>query len=154
MSEATHLEPPLNRYGGMNPEFVKAVWNKRREMERGEAQRRLAEHRRARSQMKKIVASYSSRQIIEPSTTISAEKIIKEGAIASGFSVDDIKGERRFIPLVRVRQALYAQVYLECPHLSLPHIGMKFGGRDHTTILHALKKLGVYGKRHSSSKAA
>ncbi len=41
----------------------------------------------------------------------------------------------------RPRQiAMYAIRQL-CPHMSLPHIGRLFGGRDHTTVLHGVKKI-------------
>jgi len=42
---------------------------------------------------------------------------------------------------VRPRQiAMYAIRQL-CLHMSLPHIGRLLGGRDHTTILHGVKKI-------------
>ncbi len=28
-----------------------------------------------------------------------------------------------------------------CPHMSLPHIGRLLGGRDHTTVLHGVRKI-------------
>lgn len=41
----------------------------------------------------------------------------------------------------RPRQiAMYAIRQL-CPHMSLPHIGRLLGGRDHSTVLHGVKKI-------------
>jgi chromosomal replication initiation ATPase DnaA len=37
-----------------------------------------------------------------------------------------------------------AEIYVQCPGMSLPEIGRMFGGRDHTTVIHAIKKLGVW----------
>lgn len=79
---------------------------------------------------------------------ITAEQIIAAGAVRSGFTVEEIKGQSRVRPLVAVRQYLMVKVSDECPWLSLPVIGRIFGGRDHTTVLHAINKLG--GRRASN----
>lgn len=48
---------------------------------------------------------------------------------------------RRNRDVVRPRQiAMYAIREL-CPHMSLPAIGRMLGGRDHTTVLHAVRKI-------------
>lgn len=49
--------------------------------------------------------------------------------------------KRKFI--VPARDTLILEVKLAYPHLSLPQIGRIFGGRDHTTIIHSLRKLGI-----------
>lgn len=57
-----------------------------------------------------------------------------------GIKLVDLNGERRSRHLARPRQAA---MYL-CKHLttkSLPDIGRAFGGRDHTTVLHAVRKV-------------
>lgn len=48
--------------------------------------------------------------------------------------------ERRTAPVVRARQiAMYLAKTMTCR--SLPEIGRRFGGRDHTTVLHAVRKI-------------
>lgn len=52
---------------------------------------------------------------------------------------------RREVVLAR-DQAIY-EVADAFPWMSLPHLGRIFGGRDHTTILHALRKSGGIAHR-------
>lgn len=64
-----------------------------------------------------------------------------QNAICKAFGVyrSDLLSNRRTMPVVRVRQAAMAL----CKHLtllSLPAIGKAFGGRDHTTVLHAVRR--------------
>jgi hypothetical protein len=54
------------------------------------------------------------------------------------ISMTDILSPRRMAKIVRPRQiAMYLCKHLT-PH-SLPQIGRRFGGRDHTTVLHAVR---------------
>ena len=71
---------------------------------------------------------------------VSAEDIIIAAAAAYGFSVDDLRSPSRRQPLVLSRQvAMY--LCREQTDLSLPKIGALFGGRDHTTVMHAIDKV-------------
>ncbi len=71
---------------------------------------------------------------------VSAEDIINATAAAYGFSPDDLRSPSRRQPLVLSRQvAMY--VCREQTDLSLPKIGALFGGRDHTTVMHAIEKV-------------
>lgn len=54
----------------------------------------------------------------------------------------DVAGLPRHKQTVRVRQLLMYEVHIRYPKLSLGQIGALFGGRDHTTVLHAIKKHG------------
>ena len=58
----------------------------------------------------------------------------------TGVSLVGIASDRRQAPLVRARQIA---CWLMRAHtlLSFPQIGAKLGGRDHTTILHAVRKI-------------
>jgi hypothetical protein len=56
------------------------------------------------------------------------------------MSGTELMASRRFRPTVRARQVA---MYL-CKKLttrSLPEIGRRFGGRDHTTVLHAVRQI-------------
>jgi len=56
------------------------------------------------------------------------------------FSIEDLKGKSRQRPLVTARQiAMY--VFRELTDLSYPAIAREFGGRDHTTVIHAVEKI-------------
>lgn len=68
--------------------------------------------------------------------------ILDEAAEQFGFSVDELKSKHRQRPLVTARQiAMY--VMRELTELSYPNIAREFGGRDHTTVIHAVEKVGA-----------
>jgi chromosomal replication initiation ATPase DnaA len=55
-------------------------------------------------------------------------------------SLEDLRGHSRSRVLVNARQvAMY--LCRELTDLSLPRIGQAFGGRDHTTVMHADRKI-------------
>ena len=57
-----------------------------------------------------------------------------------GFTVEDLTGKSRSRPLVTARQiAMY--VLRQLTNFSYPAIGREFGGRDHTTVMHAVTKI-------------
>ncbi|MDP3969014.1 MAG: chromosomal replication initiator protein DnaA [Nocardioides sp.] len=71
---------------------------------------------------------------------ITAALIIAQTAAYFGLSIDDLCGSSRSRVLVTARQiAMY--LCRELTELSLPKIGQQFGGRDHTTVMHADKKI-------------
>ena len=53
----------------------------------------------------------------------------------------EVQGIRRTRHLIPPRQRCMYEVYKQRPDLSLPAVGKIFGGRDHTTILHAVHKV-------------
>jgi chromosomal replication initiator protein len=62
--------------------------------------------------------------------------------VANHYNVSraDILSSRRTATVVRPRQiAMYLAKSLTLR--SLPEIGRRFGGRDHTTVLHAVRKI-------------
>lgn len=58
-----------------------------------------------------------------------------------GVSVNDLMSSRRTGGVVRPRQIAMYLAKTMTPR-SLPEIGRRFGGRDHTTVLHAVRKIG------------
>jgi chromosomal replication initiator protein len=57
-----------------------------------------------------------------------------------GFSVEELCGPNRRRPLVTARQvSMY--VFRELTDFSYPAIGREFGGRDHSTVMHAVDKI-------------
>ena len=66
--------------------------------------------------------------------------IMDETAAFYGVTVDDLQGASRTRHLSTARQvAIY--IAREITELSLPKIGEAFGGRDHTTVMHAERKI-------------
>ena len=67
-------------------------------------------------------------------------QMLDEIAEILGFEVEALKGKSRQRPLVTGRQiAMY--VFREQTDLSYPSIARLFGGRDHTTVIHAVEKI-------------
>ena len=71
---------------------------------------------------------------------ISIENIQKTVAEFYSIRVSDLKSKRRNRQIVRPRQ-IAMSIAKELTSLSLPDIGDAFGGRDHTTVIHACKKV-------------
>ncbi len=71
---------------------------------------------------------------------ITADQIMVSTADYFGVSLEDLRGHSRSRVLVNARQvAMY--LCRELTELSLPRIGQAFGGRDHTTVMHADRKI-------------
>jgi len=71
---------------------------------------------------------------------ISIDNIQKTVADFYSIRVADLKSKKRTRQIVRPRQVAMA-LAKELTNLSLPDIGDAFGGRDHTTVIHACKKV-------------
>ncbi len=68
------------------------------------------------------------------------DELLSEIAVILGYSVEALRGKSRQRPLVTARQtAMY--VFRELTDLSYPAIARLFGGRDHTTVIHAVDKI-------------
>jgi len=71
---------------------------------------------------------------------ITPEMILEATAASYGFSIEAICGPSRTRPLVTARQvAMY--LVRELTDYSYPAIARVFGGRDHTTVIHAVDKI-------------
>ncbi|HEX7738911.1 MAG TPA: chromosomal replication initiator protein DnaA [Marmoricola sp.] len=74
----------------------------------------------------------------EPEVT--AGLIIAQTASYFGYSIEDLCGPSRTRALVTARQiAMY--LCRELTQMSLPKIGQQFGGRDHTTVMNAERRI-------------
>ncbi|HVF65155.1 MAG TPA: chromosomal replication initiator protein DnaA [Casimicrobiaceae bacterium] len=79
---------------------------------------------------------------------ISIENIQKTVADYYKIRVTDMHSKKRTRALARPRQiAMY--LAKELTQLSLPEIGQNFGGRDHTTVLHACRTIAKLRETHS-----
>jgi len=73
-------------------------------------------------------------------TQINTGMIMAQTAAYFGLTIDDLCGQSRTHVLVTARQiAMY--LVRELTDLSLPKIGQQFGNRDHTTVMHADRKI-------------
>jgi chromosomal replication initiator protein len=71
---------------------------------------------------------------------VSVERIQEAVIERFGISLQELTGDRRSQSIVYPRQvAMY--LCRELTDSSLPKIGKKFGGRDHTTVIHATSKI-------------
>jgi chromosomal replication initiator protein len=71
---------------------------------------------------------------------ITSATIMAQTSAYFGLSMEDLCGSSRSRVLVTARQiAMY--LCRELTDLSLPKIGQQFGGRDHTTVMHADRKI-------------
>ncbi len=71
---------------------------------------------------------------------ITVEDIQKQVAEYYNIKVSDMHSARRSVTIARPRQiAMYLAKQLTTK--SLPEIGRKFGGKDHTTVMHGVKRI-------------
>lgn len=76
----------------------------------------------------------------DEASQITASSVIAQTAAYFGLTIEDLCGASRSRVLVTARQiAMY--LCRELTDLSLPKIGAQFGGRDHTTVMHANRKI-------------
>jgi chromosomal replication initiator protein len=71
---------------------------------------------------------------------VTIDEIQKKVAEYYSVKISDMHSPRRARAVARPRQVAMYLAKLLTPR-SLPEIGRKFGGRDHTTVLHAVKKI-------------
>jgi len=87
------------------------------------------------------LAKYRIKSLVEESQkAISIDKIIDVVTAHFNIKVSDIKGKTRLREVVLPRQiAMY--LTKEFTELSLKTIGYHFGGRDHSTVIHAIQTI-------------
>jgi chromosomal replication initiator protein len=80
---------------------------------------------------------------------ITPKLILEQTTEKFGFTIEEITGKSRRRPLVTARQ-ISMYVFRELTDLSYPAIAREFGGRDHTTVIHAVEKIsGLMKERRS-----
>ena len=87
-----------------------------------------------------LVKSVMGHIIKERDREINIDMILKEVSTHFSVNISDIKSEKRVRSIMLPRQvAMY--LARKMTDLSLVGIGEKFGGRDHATIIHSIKKI-------------
>jgi len=89
--------------------------------------------------------------VLEDEVNVTVELIQKRVVEYFNIRLSDIKGKKRNRTIVYPRQvAMY--LARDLTDYSLPEIGGFFGGRDHTTVLHACDKLSRELKKNKNTK--
>ena len=78
--------------------------------------------------------------IVDKKKEITVEIIQKVVADHFGLKVADLKSEKRLKTFVQARQ-IAVWLCRDMTSSSYPDIGQKFGGKDHSTVIHAAKKI-------------
>jgi len=145
---------------GYNPAFLKRVREKReaeeREIRKAEALRRRDAERsalefarflrmapRAELRFRKLMTELSARNRENKiaARPVSVKDIIEMTEIKYDLPKGSICGPSRNHRIVKARFEAIAAARAARPDLSTPALGRLFGGRDHTSILHALNKV-------------
>lgn len=74
-------------------------------------------------------------------TATRAKQIVAEVIEATGIEAGDLFSKTRARKVLDARQKAWARLYDETK-LSLPQIARRYGGYHHTTVLHAVRKMG------------
>ncbi|HRQ32147.1 MAG TPA: helix-turn-helix domain-containing protein, partial [Anaerolineales bacterium] len=83
--------------------------------------------------------------------SVPAEKILEAVAEIEGVQVDDLLGQNRSAKIAIPRQlAMY--ILRQYNEISFPQVGEILGGRDHTTVMYATKKVNEDDKLRNRAK--
>ena len=121
--------------------IAKSVTHNGRDLE-GAVNRLLAHSKLTGQPVTLEMAEHEMRDLIRPAEPkrVRIEDIQRVVARQYNVSRADLLSSRRTANVVRPRQvAMYLAKILTLR--SLPEIGRRFGGRDHTTVLHAVRKI-------------
>src|SRR3989442_2533057 len=80
---------------------------------------------------------------------ITPKRILEATSEMFVCTIDELAGKSRSRPLVTARQ-ISMYVFREMTDLSYPAIAREFGGRDHTTVIHAVDKIATLMKEKRS----
>ncbi len=98
------------------------------------------------------MSEWAINEIVSSKDTVISCAFIQE-TVAKYFNIDvkDIIGSKKSNDIVFPRQiAMY--LCRNVPQISLPIIGKEFGNRDHTTVMHACRKIEKEIKENSNTK--
>ena len=87
------------------------------------------------------------RDILHANRQISVDGIQETVAEYFKIKLSDMHSKKRSRAIARPRQVAMA-LAKELTQLSLPEIGSNFGGRDHTTVLHACRQIAKLRESH------
>jgi chromosomal replication initiator protein len=121
--------------------IAKSITHNGRDLE-GAVNRLLAHSKLSGQPVTLEMAEHEMRDLIRPAEPkrVRIEDIQRIVARQYNVSRSDLLSSRRTANVVRPRQvAMYLAKVLTLR--SLPEIGRRFGGRDHTTVLHAVRKI-------------
>ena len=95
-----------------------------------------------RAPLSEEVAQQVLADLLPPSKprVVTPQLILDETSKMFGWSIEDLCGKSRRRPLVTARQ-IGMYVFRELTDYSYPRIAEVFGGRDHTTVMHAVEKI-------------
>jgi len=137
----------FDRNRGYNPAFIARVWEKKRReaarQEQGNAAPDPAvveRERRAAERFERLIASLSAGD-----RRINVRDVIAAVARRNGLTVADIVGSRRDRRAVAARREAIVEARRLRPDLALTALGRIFR-RDHTSILHALRRAAEAGE--------
>ncbi len=81
------------------------------------------------------------------------EDVLREVSIFFNLSITELKSKKRKKNIVYPRQiAMY--LLRKVLKMTLPEIGEKFGGKDHTTVIHAINKIENLKEKEENIKAS
>jgi chromosomal replication initiator protein len=141
VAAARHYHPSFDVPGPVLAYIAKSVTHNGRDLE-GAVNRLLAHNKLTGQPVTMEMAEREVRDLIRPQEPkrVKIEDIQRVVARQYNVSRADLLSSRRTANVVRPRQvAMYLAKTLTLR--SLPEIGRRFGGRDHTTVLHAVRKI-------------
>ena len=82
---------------------------------------------------------------------VTVDKIVEEVSRTFGISVEDIRSKKRDEEIANARQvAMYCM--REVTSMTMEQIGAEFGGRNHSTVTHSIKKVSEQLKKDQNLK--
>lgn len=100
----------------------------------------LARRKQAAADKAAALAKLSRHSIAERLRTVGLLDVVQRHATAHYVTLEDLCSDRRTASAVAARTGVWKELR-QTTNMSLPELGALFG-RDHTTVIHALRKEG------------